>query len=49
MEIDFDVKKAEGEPQAHTPFFTSTHEVLKVTTDVAAADVAAPAGFKESK
>jgi hypothetical protein len=42
-------KKTEGEPQAHTPFFTSTHEVLKVTTDVAAADVAVPAGFKESK
>ena len=42
-------KKTEGDPQAHAPFFTSTHEVLTVTTDVAAADVAVPAGFKESK
>jgi hypothetical protein len=28
---------------------TSTTEVLKVVTDVAAADVAVPAGFKENK
>jgi hypothetical protein len=42
-------KKTEGEPQTRATFFTSTHEVLKVTTDVAAADVAVPDGFKESK
>ena len=42
-------KKAEGDPQASTSLFTSTHEVLKVTTEVAAADVAVPSGFKESK
>jgi hypothetical protein len=42
-------KKTEGEPQARSTVFTSTHEVLKVTTDVSAADVAVPAGFKESK
>jgi hypothetical protein len=42
-------KKPEGEPQARSTIFTSTHEVLKVTADVAAADVAVPAGFKESK
>ena len=28
---------------------TSTNEVLKVATDVSAADVAVPAGFKENK
>jgi hypothetical protein len=28
---------------------TTTSEVLKVTTDVTAADVAVPAGFKETK
>jgi hypothetical protein len=32
-----------------SPFMTSTNEVLKVTTDVTAADVAVPAGFKETK
>ena len=42
-------KPAEGPPQARTTFFTSTHEVLKVTTEVPAADVAVPDGFKESK
>jgi hypothetical protein len=42
-------KKPEGGPQARSTVFTSTHEVLKVATDVAAADVAVPAGFKESK
>ena len=42
-------KKTEGEPQARSTIFTSTHEVLKVATDVAASDVAVPAGFKESK
>jgi len=42
-------KKPEGGPQARSTIFTSTHEVLKVATDVAAADVAVPAGFRESK
>jgi hypothetical protein len=39
-------KDDDGAPK---PFMTSTTEVLKVTTDVAAADVAIPAGFKENK
>jgi len=30
-------------------FMTATTEVLKVVTDVTPADVAVPAGFKESK
>jgi hypothetical protein len=44
-------KKVEGDPQqsSSSTFFTGTHEVLKVTTEVAAADVAVPAGFKEAK
>ena len=37
------------EPQARGTIMTTTSEVLKVTTDVAASDVAIPAGFKESK
>jgi len=36
-------------PQARATFLTSTNEVLKVATDVAAADVAVPAAFKEAK
>jgi hypothetical protein len=32
-----------------TTFMTSTNEVLKVATDVSAADVAVPVGFKENK
>jgi len=42
-------KKTEGEPSNRTTFMTTTNEVLKVTTDVAAADVSVPAGFKENK
>jgi hypothetical protein len=30
-------------------FMTATSEVLKVSTEVSAAEVAVPAGFKESK
>ncbi len=41
------VKK--DEPQARTTFMTTTNEVLKVTGDVGANDVAIPAGFKENK
>jgi hypothetical protein len=36
-------------PKARATFMTSTNEILKVTTDVSAADVDVPAGFKESK
>ena len=36
-------------PQGARDVLDETHEVLKVATDVAAADVAVPAGFKESK
>jgi hypothetical protein len=36
-------------PKARATFMTSTNEVLKVTTDVTAADVDVPAGFKESR
>jgi hypothetical protein len=35
--------------KSRATFMTTTHEVLKVSTDVTAADVAVPAGFKESK
>jgi hypothetical protein len=42
-------KKVEGEPKARSTIMTGTTEILKVTTDVAAGDVAIPAGFKESK
>jgi len=38
-------KAADG--KTTTAFLTATTEVLKVTTDVTAADVAIPAGFKE--
>ena len=41
------VKK--DEPQARTTFMTTITEVLKVTSDVGANDVAIPAGFKENK
>ena len=42
-------RKQNDEPKPRAPFMTSTTEVLKVSTDVAAADVAIPAGFKETK
>jgi hypothetical protein len=42
-------KKTEGDPQTRATFMTATHEVLKVTTDVAVSDMAVPDGFKESK
>jgi hypothetical protein len=41
--------KGREEPKARATFMTVTSEVLKVTTDVAAADVAVPAGFRETK
>jgi hypothetical protein len=43
-------KKMQGDDtKARATVMTLTSEILKVTTDVAAADVAVPAGFKESK
>jgi len=36
-------------PKPRVTFLTSTNEVVKVVTDVSAADVAVPAGFKESR
>jgi hypothetical protein len=44
-------KRSGGDDAAkpRTTFMTTTHEVLKVVTDVTAADVAVPAGFRESK
>ena len=44
-------KKMGGDEAAkpRTTFMTGTTEVLKVVTDVAAADVAVPAGFKENR
>ena len=42
-------KPAADANSARTTFMTSTNEVLKVATDVTAADVAIPAGFKENK
>ena len=40
-------KKVEGEPQPRAMVMTTTSEVLKIATDVAAGDVAIPAGFKQ--
>jgi len=44
-------RKSEGQNEAkeRTTFMTITTEMLKISTDVAAADVAIPAGFKETK
>lgn len=44
-------KKTEGNegPKARTTFMTMSNEVLKVATDVTAAELAVPAGFKENK
>ena len=43
-------KKMSGdEAKARATFMTMTSEVLKITTDVAPADVSVPSGFKESK
>jgi hypothetical protein len=36
-------------PKPRATFMTITNEVLKVTTDVAAADVSVPTGFREAK
>ena len=42
-------RKQDDEPKQRAAFMTSTTEVLKLSTDVAASDVAVPAGFKETK
>lgn len=42
-------KPSEDEQKPRTTIMTSTVEVLKLSTDVAASDVAIPAGFKENK
>lgn len=42
-------RKQDDEPKQRTPFMTSTTEVLKLSTDVSANDVAIPAGFKETR
>jgi len=48
MKKNSDETKDSGD-KSRARFMTSTHEVLKVATDVAPADLAVPAGFKESK
>ena len=42
-------KKMEGDVKPRTTVMTGTNEVLKIAATVAAADVAIPAGFRESK
>jgi hypothetical protein len=42
-------RKQDDAPKQRATFMTSTNEVLKLSTDVAADDVALPAGFKETK
>jgi hypothetical protein len=43
-------KKSEGDANSNrSTFMTTTTEIVKVTTDVSAGDVAIPAGFKENK
>jgi hypothetical protein len=42
-------KPSEEEQKPRTSVMTSTIEVLKLSTEVAASDVAIPAGFKEDK
>ena len=49
MKKNNDDASKEGKDKARATFMTSTHEVMKVATDVAPADLAIPAGFKESK
>ena len=49
MKKNTDDANKDGKDKARATFMTSTHEVLKVATDVAPADLAIPAGFKETK
>jgi hypothetical protein len=39
--------KVQGEPQGRASLMTTTTEMLTIATDVGAADVALPAGFKQ--
>jgi hypothetical protein len=48
MKKSSDENKDSGD-KSRARFMTTTHEVLKVGTDVTPADLAIPAGFKESK
>jgi hypothetical protein len=41
--------KNDDQPKSRATFMTTTSEVLKVTTEVSAAEVGIPAGFKEGK
>jgi hypothetical protein len=41
--------KKDDEPKPRVTFMTTTNEVLKVSTDVSAADLSIPQGFKENK
>jgi hypothetical protein len=49
MKKNADEKDGGSKDKARTTFMTTNHEVLKVATDVTAADVAVPAGFKEGR
>jgi hypothetical protein len=40
---------APDKPANRSTVFTSTHELVKVSTSVSASDLAIPAGFKEKK
>ncbi|MBW8868138.1 MAG: hypothetical protein JF610_12560 [Acidobacteria bacterium] len=42
-------KDGGSKDKTHATFMTTTHEVLKVGTDVTPADLAIPAGFKETR
>ena len=42
-------KKDDSADKPRATFMTTTHDVLKISTDVGAADVAIPSGFKENK
>jgi hypothetical protein len=49
MKKNADEKEGAPKDKARATFMTTNHEVLKVATDVTAADVAVPAGFRENK
>ena len=49
MKKNNDDANKDGKDKTRATFMTSTHEVLKVGTDVASADLAIPAGFKEAR
>jgi hypothetical protein len=42
-------RKTDDQPKQRSTFMTSTVDILKLSTDVAAGDLAVPAGFKETK